>query len=125
MKRSEERFDTLISYVLIGGVVASILTEILGLSLYYAETGGFNWDYTSVWQLTGPNFFAYAGSLSLGLANGLGPTRIMALGIILLMLTPYLRVIASVIYFGQVRDSKYLFFTLFILTVLTLSLVLH
>lgn len=101
MTRNEEEFDTILSYVLIGGVVASILIEILGISLYYGETGGFNWDYTSVWQLAGPNFFAYAGGLFFALVGGLGPTKIMALGIILLMLTPYLRVIASVLYFGR------------------------
>ncbi len=49
----------------------------------------------------------------------------ITLGIVVLILTPYIRVIASVIYFGIRKDYKYVIITLFVLTALTISLYLH
>jgi uncharacterized membrane protein len=40
-------------------------------------------------------------------------------------MTPYLRVVASVVYFGLVRNAKYLIITLFVLIILTASLLVH
>jgi len=49
----------------------------------------------------------------------------MTAGIMVLILTPYIRVIASVIYFGWEKNFKYVLITLFVLVVVTLSLALH
>ncbi len=49
----------------------------------------------------------------------------MTAGVIVLMLTPYLRVVLSAAYFAWEKDAKYVLITLFVLIVLTLSLVLH
>jgi hypothetical protein len=46
-------------------------------------------------------------------------------GIVILLLTPYLRVVFSVLYFSFEKDYKYALITLFVLIVLTLSLTLH
>jgi len=48
--------------------------------------------------------------------------QVLGLGIVVLMLTPYVRVLASVLYFGLVRNPKYLLITFFVLIVLTASL---
>jgi uncharacterized membrane protein len=49
----------------------------------------------------------------------------MTLGIAILMLTPYVRVILSVIHFSRERNIKYVLITLFVLALLTISLALQ
>jgi uncharacterized membrane protein len=41
------------------------------------------------------------------------------------MITPYVRVLASVVYFGVVRNLKYVIITAFVLVILTASLLVH
>src|SRR5262249_56390748 len=54
------------------------------------------------------------------------PRLLVSLGIVALLLTPYLRVLASMLYFAFVEhDWKYTGFTAFVLLVLTYSLVLR
>jgi uncharacterized membrane protein len=49
----------------------------------------------------------------------------MTLGIAVLILTPYSRVLLSVLYFFWERDFKFCLITLFVLVILTLSLAAH
>jgi uncharacterized membrane protein len=49
----------------------------------------------------------------------------MTLGITTLILSPYARVVVSVLYFAWQRNIKYTLITIFVLTVLTISLALH
>ena len=49
----------------------------------------------------------------------------MTLGILVLILTPYIRVVVSIVYFARERDYRYVLLTLFVLVVLSLSLALH
>ena len=49
----------------------------------------------------------------------------MTLGIALLILTPYARVILSVLYFIGRKDLKYILITLFVFILLTISLLFH
>lgn len=119
--KDDESFSLGLSYILIGGVALSFATEVIGLALYYLQTGGFAIDFSSQWQLTGSNFFSYvAGFLSA--SAGFSAKRVMAVGIVILMLTPYVRVLASAVHFGAAKNPKYLLFTVFVLAVLTLSL---
>lgn len=53
------------------------------------------------------------------------PIRIMTLDIVLLIVRPFIRVIAYVIFFGYKRNFKYFLMTSFVLIVLTLSLIIH
>ncbi len=125
MSRGEEKeFAAEISYILIGGVGLSFAIEVAGLAWYYIQTGGLSFDFSSRWQLTGTSFFSYIAGLFSNTTGG-GPLALMAVGIVILMLTPYIRVIASAIHFGATRNLKYLFFTIFVLVVLTLSLSLR
>ena len=50
---------------------------------------------------------------------------LMIAGIVVLILTPFIRIIVSVVYFGREKNWKYVFITLFVLLVITLSLTLH
>jgi len=50
---------------------------------------------------------------------------LMTLGIATLILTPFVRVIASALYFAWKRDTRYVLITAFVLVALTVSLALH
>jgi len=50
---------------------------------------------------------------------------LMTLGIAILILTPYVRVIMSVAYFIGRKDIKYSLITLFVFILLTISLLFH
>jgi uncharacterized membrane protein len=49
----------------------------------------------------------------------------MTLGIAILMLTPYVRVILSVIHFSREKNVKYVLITFFVLALLTISLAIR
>jgi uncharacterized membrane protein len=115
--------ETIISYILMIGVVVSLAVESVGLG-YYATTESLQVDFTSGWQTSGNDFFGYAWRTLLSL-GGATPLSLIALGIVLLMVTPYLRVLASVLYFTVERNSKYALISLFVLAVLTISLRAH
>jgi len=125
MKRvlSEEKLDSLISYILIFGVLASVAVEIVGIADYHSSSGNLNILFQHSFAMKGTNFFSYAGELFQELSMGSwSPMQVLGLGIVVLMLTPYVRVVASVLYFSLVRNPKYLLITLFVLIVLTASL---
>lgn len=50
---------------------------------------------------------------------------LMTLGIAILILTPYARVIMSILYFIGRKDIKYSLITLFVFILLTISLLFH
>ena len=116
--------ETIISYILTIGVLVSLVVEAVGLG-YYATTESLQVDFTSRWQTSGNDFFAYAWGTLLSLGVGATPVSLIGLGIILLMFTPYLRVIASTLYFTAERNPKYALISLFVLAVLTISLKAH
>lgn len=121
----ESKLETVISYVLIIGVLLSLILTIVGL-VFYRSYGHLNilLDDPTMF-LQAQNFFSFLGGLASGPERHGGTIFFITLGIIVLILTPYLRVIASVIYFGAKRDIKFVLITLFVLTALTISLTLH
>ncbi len=123
---SEERLELAISYILIVGVLVSVAIEAVGIAGYYSANGNLNIVFQPSFAMTGTDFFSYTGKLVQGfLVGAWTQIQVLGLGIVLLMLTPYLRVVASVIYFGLVKNTKYLLITLFVLIVLTTSLLVH
>jgi uncharacterized membrane protein len=124
--RSEETLDRAISYILIVGVIASVAIEAVGILSYYYANHDLSVVFQAQYALKGTDFFNYSATMlqSLVLGNWT-PFQILALGIILLMITPYIRVVASVIYFGLTKNRKYLVITAFVLIILTASLLLH
>ena len=117
--------ETLISAILIVGVFTSLVVEIAGLGYYITSRESLEVVFTSKWQTSGNDFFAYGWSTLASLAQGANPVGLMALGVVLLMVTPYLRVLTSVVYFGVKRNPKYALISLFVLAVLTFSLKTH
>jgi uncharacterized membrane protein len=115
--------NTLVGYVLLCGVVLSVLLIAGGLLWRWISAGRPGVDY----ELPRMNLFHFVAVEVRDLAEGkLRPRLLVSLGIAVLLLTPYLRVLVSLLYFAFVeRNWKYVLFTGFVLAVLTYSLFLR
>jgi uncharacterized membrane protein len=119
------RFDmeVIVGYILMGGVLVSMVLVTAGLTWRWIATGRLELDYS----LGGMNLFEFVLSdVRQVAADAVRPRLLVNLGIAALMLTPYARVLASMLYFAFVeRNGKYTLFTGFVFTVLTYSLFLQ
>ena len=121
----ESKLDRAISYLLITGVIISLLLEILGVIILYLSYGHLNISQDTSVFIRGHDFFSFIYQQFKG-GRAVGSAILfLTAGIIVLILTPYVRVIASVIYFAWEKNIKYVLITLFVLVVVTLSLALH
>jgi uncharacterized membrane protein len=114
--------DTLVGYILLVGVLSSILLLVFGTAWNWLQTGSLQMDF----QIQGMNLFQFAAASLERLIEGpVRPRTLIELGISTLLLTPYIRVLASMLYFLLAeRNWKYSLFTLFVLCVLTYALFL-
>jgi uncharacterized membrane protein len=121
--RRARRLDVTVGYVLLGGVLTSVTLIAAGVVWRRFVTGDFGFDY----QLAGTTVFQFiVTDVEQLLAGVLRPRLLVNLGIAVLMLTPYIRVLASMVYFAVVeRNWKYTCFTAFVLATLTYSLFLR
>lgn len=115
--------DVLVGYILLCGVLLSVALIVAGLLWKYIQTGGVRLEY----ELAGMNLFQFVVSeIHLAALGHFRPRLLINMGIVVLMLTPFFRVLASVVYFLVVlKNWKYTAFTLFVLLVLTGSLFLR
>lgn len=115
--------DVLVGYILLGGVLLSMALITAGLLWKYIQSGGVRLEY----ELAGMNLFQFVVSeIHLTALGQVRPRLLINMGIVVLMLTPFFRVLASVVYFLVVlKNWKYTVFTLFVLLVLTGSLFLR
>ncbi|HKU23807.1 MAG TPA: DUF1634 domain-containing protein [Terriglobales bacterium] len=115
--------DVLVGYILLGGVLLSMLLIIIGLVWKYVQSGGIHLDY----ELAGMNLFQFVVSeVHIAILGEIRPRLLINMGIVVLMLTPFFRVLASMVYFLVVlKNWKYTVFTSFVLLVLTGSLFLR
>ncbi|PVX27629.1 MAG: hypothetical protein CW716_01320 [Candidatus Bathyarchaeum sp.] len=121
----ESKLETVISILLIVGVVVSVVLEAVGIALYFGVYGDVNVSSNPAVYIQGENFFAFVVERLQNLFVAENAIAFMTVGIIVLFLTPYIRGITSAIYFGWEKNWKYVAITLFVLFVLTLSLALH
>jgi uncharacterized membrane protein len=121
---SEERFENGISYILIGGVALSLVLEIAGIIIFFMTYRNVDVSQGSEFFIHGRGFFSFVFSSLFTGSAGLA-IRLMLAGMIILLLTPYARVLLSVGYFALARNAAYVLITLFVLVVLTLSLIFH
>jgi uncharacterized membrane protein len=121
----ESKLETAISYLLILGVVISLFLEVIGLILFYRSYSNLNILENSVVFIRGENFFSFVRTLFQWENMQNSALLFMTSGLVVLILTPYIRVIMSVIYFAWKKNSKYVLMTLFVLITLTVSLALH
>jgi uncharacterized membrane protein len=121
----EARLETWLSYVLISGVLISLVVEVAGIILYYRASHSLAISQDSSMFIRGQNFFIFLSRLFYETLSGITALRLMVLGVAALILTPYLRAVMSVIYFASTKNFKYLIVTLFVLAILTASLLAH
>lgn len=115
--------DILIGYVLLGGVTLSVGLIVAGLGWHWIDTGRLGVSYT----IPKMNLFEFARAELLDLIAGrLRPRFLVSLGITTLLLTPYVRVLTSLLFFAIAdRNWKYTLFTAFVFSLLTYSLFLR
>lgn len=107
--------ELIISYVLRGGVVISAAIILLGVLWFYLQMA-----------ITGHPTMGYPHSFS-GIVRRLAhgePLALVALGLVILLATPILRVAVSILTFALERDWLYTAITLLVLIILLVSLVL-
>ena len=121
----ESKLETAISYLLIIGVIFSLILEAIGLTLFYYSFANLNILENEVVFIREENFFSFVITTLQGENIQNSAILFMTLGLITLISTPYIRVITSVIYFAWEKNRKYLLLTLFVLIILTVSLILH
>ena len=124
-KTGASKFEPAISYLLIVGVMTSLVLVGIGILLFYLDFGHLGISEKRAMFLREQNFFVFLWDLSGG---GNVPERgiwLMTLGIAILILTPYARVIMSVLYFIAMKDIQYTLITLFVFVLLTVSLLFH
>lgn len=122
---SDYHFDmeSLVGYILLTGVLLSIALLVAGFVWHWGRVGNLRFEHSIV----GMNFFEFIlSSLRQMTSRAFRPRLFLNMGIAVLMLTPFVRVLASVFYFAFVEHNwKYTLFTGFVLTVLTYSLFLR
>lgn len=119
----QTKMDVLLGYLLLSGVALSMLLIVIGLVWHYFRTGHLWLDH----PLAGMNLFQFsAHELRLATTEQVRPRTVVDLGLVVLMFTPYARVVASMVYFIAVlKNWKYSLFTAIVLGVLTFSLFLR
>ena len=115
--------ESLVGYVLLTGVLLSVALLAAGYVWRWMRVGNLRFEHSIV----GMNFFEFISSTLQKIASrAFRPRLFLNMGIGVLMLTPFVRVLASVFYFAFVEHNwKYTLFTAFVLTVLTYSLFLR
>ncbi len=123
--QKDDRFDmeSLVGYILLTGVLLSVALLAVGFVWRWLRVGNLRFEHSIV----GMNFFEFISSTLRQMASrAFRPRLFLNMGIAVLMLTPFVRVLASVFYFAFVEHNwKYTLFTAFVLTVLTYSLFLR
>ena len=119
----QTKMDILLGYLLLSGVALSMVLIVIGLVWHYFRSGHFWLDH----PLAGMNLFQFsAHEVRLAAKGQIRPRTMVDLGIVVLMFTPYARVVASMVYFMAVlKNWKYSLFTAIVLAVLTFSLFLR
>ena len=115
--------EGLVGYILLIGVLLSMTLIAAGVIWHWLSTGRPGIAYS----ISGMNLFGFVlADMRQIFSGAFRPRLLVNLGIAVLMLTPYVRVFVSVLYFAFVeRNLKYTLFTLFVFSVLSYSLFLR
>jgi uncharacterized membrane protein len=116
LRQQEERqIDVITSYVLRGGVLLSTAIILLGVLIYVVRD-----LVTSGHAPLTSGVPRSLGAVVAGLAHG-DPVAISALGLLVLLATPTVRVAVSIVAFWVERDWRYVVITSVVLGILLLS----
>jgi len=116
----QERMEVLLGAFLLAGVLLSVGLILLGMIWHLVVFGHLSLTY----ELAGMNLFQLlAAEVRMGARGQFRPALLINGGIATLMLTPYLRVLLSMVYFFLVlRNWEYTVITAVVLVILTFSL---
>ncbi len=122
----EDKLETIISYWLLTGVVVSLALTVTGLVFYLRLYGNFDLLTTdNTFLVHGQNFFTF-------LAKAVDPARsasdavyFFTLGLAMLILTPFVMIIVSFVYFAWRRNWRYVLVTGVVTAIITFSLIFH
>ena len=117
--RHDRQLQQLVAIVLRTGVIVSAVIALVGAILYLMGSGGARVDYG---VFRGEPMSLRRVSAIVTEAVALHPRGLMQLGIVLLLATPLMRVVLSVISFAIQRDTLYVVVTLMVFSVLLFSL---
>ena len=122
-QESQGNMEVLVGYILLAGVIVSVGLILIGTLWNWVEVGSLS----STFTIAGENYFTFLMSDLAQLFSGeLNSHLLISLGIASLMFTPFLRVLASMLYFAfSAHNWKYTAFTLFVFAVLSYSLLLR
>jgi uncharacterized membrane protein len=111
--------EVVVGYILLGGVLLSVALIASGLAWHWATAGQLQFEY----PVDGMDLARFIISDLQQLVVGpIHPRYLINLGIAVLILTPYIRILISVLYFALVEHNrKYALFTAVVLGVLTYS----
>jgi len=122
---TEQEFDmdAIVGYILLIGVLISLVLVVAALIWRWIDTGTLAFGY----KLTGANLFQLVvDEVRLVMHGMLRPRLLLSMGIAMLMLTPFIRVLVSMVYFmAALKNWKYSLFTAIVLLTLTYSLFLR
>ncbi len=109
--------ELIISYVLRGGVLLSAGIILLGSILFYARY------LANPQDIDAQRYPHSLTDVALGIAHG-EPLAVIAVGLLILLATPTLRVIVSIVTFALERDWLYTGITVLVLLILLASFLL-
>lgn len=123
VKTGKLEMETLVGYILLVGVLLAIALILVGLIWHWAVTGQLQLQSL----ISGMNLFQFVWSdIQQAGSGSWRPDLLVKLGIAVLMLTPYVRVMISMFFFALAeRNWKYTVFTGVVFSVLTYSLFLR
>ena len=123
MKRTGRRtaldMETVVGFTLLGGVLLSVSFIAAGLAWHWAVNGDLRLTYNLPATTVGGFIRDDVEQVAFSARR---PRLLINVGIAILLLTPYVRVMASVISFAVEGNWKYVAFTAFVLATLTYSL---
>jgi uncharacterized membrane protein len=119
-EKTQAGMEVVVGYVLLGGVLLSVALIASGLAWHWVTTGQLQFEY----PVGGMDLARFIiGDLQQLVVGPIHPRYLINLGIAVLVLTPYVRILISVLYFAFVeRNWKYASFTAVVFGVLTYSL---
>lgn len=113
--------ELIVSYVLRVGVYSSAALLIVGIILYLISVLGQGSDWRTTINDVGQHSQRYRPDQLLAALSRFEPLAIIELGVIVLVLTPIVRVATTVLIFVRERDRLYVGITLVVLAVLLLG----
>jgi uncharacterized membrane protein len=123
-----------ISWILRIGVILSAILAASGVLLSSIQSGSTNLCLSSPpnfssscdahWRILGTDFFSFVRATIAAIPSGASAFELISLGIVTLMLTPYFRIVAAMVFYSVERDWKYVAITSFVFVIVTVGLLI-